>query len=967
MLFFSLFSICSRANLHAQCAGPTDQNVLGISDNGFSVSWTGGSMEAVRQEFVLSFCALEDPATESVGSLNSVGTPLNTSGFASGTTFFAYVRNICAAESGTGAEEASDWSTFTITTSGDIVPPDNDLLSGAYTFTLGAISADNFSGEEVIGTSDEPNEVMCGFDNSWWYTFTPTVTQAYKLSSGDLSATGVTTDTDVSLGVYSGSAHPLQEIVCQNTNNYSGGGETLDLMLTAGTTYYFRVAMGSDARPCNIRTTTEVIPIEWQGSASTDWFTAENWSTGKMPTAGQAISISGGAVRPCVIASDNALAGKITLEGGSLTVGQGAILTVSEGTSGVRVTGGGTLEVEGEVQFDLTSGIGISVREGEAHIRSTGLVSTSNGVVGLQVNDTVSIAGEFNCSNAEFDGIFVGESGGLELLENGLISVESPEEIGLLCRGNCWVNGSLIISKVGEAAIDTDGGLLTVGTTGSVEIDTAEEGIKNGSFSNYGSISVTRTEDDAISTGADCTNYGSITLLEGAESAIKITGTFTNEGTITIQDYSRDGVETSSDGVLQIGSAATLDINDVRRGLNGLLLVNDGTIGIVTTSSDAINTGGDCTNNGSITLSDVDSDGIDLEVGSTFTNAGTLRILDASSQALEDGIFNQTASGELFINGEVTSAMELAAGSALHPGSSPGCVESNTLSNLTGVELNVELEGTTACAEFDQLDLGDQAFDVTDGVLVLTGDYAPVVDDVFLIVRRSSTSNVQGTFDGLPEGATLRFNGAELMISYVAGDGDDIGLYVSSTLPLDLLFFTGINQGKSNVLTWATTNEENFSHFEIERSGNGHSWQLLDNMHVASFDGSELGENSYVYEEDAVTAFYRLKMIDLDGTYSYSDVVYVENDPGAAAGAMKVYPNPSNGRFSVDLTQAGYSAEGQGELSLLDMHGRQILSVMIAADVHHVAIDVPNARAGVYSLRLRNRAGQMLTRRVVLQ
>ncbi|MEM6772422.1 MAG: T9SS type A sorting domain-containing protein, partial [Bacteroidota bacterium] len=303
-------------------------------------------------------------------------------------------------------------------------------------------------------------------------------------------------------------------------------------------------------------------------------------------------------------------------------------------------------------------------------------------------------------------------------------------------------------------------------------------------------------------------------------------------------------------------------------------------------------------------------------------------------------------------------------GSALHPGSSPGCVNSDTLSSLAGVELYVELEGTTACAEYDQLQFGDQAVDLTDAVLVLSGDYIPEAGDEFVIMERLSAADVTGTFAGLPEGGTTIFNGAELTITYVGGDGDDVVLTATAILPLDLLSFTGEARDKHNLLTWTTANEEDFSHFEIERSTDGRGpWSVL-----AQPDLQASGIHEYVDQSPIPTAYYRLKMIDLDGTFTYSEVVYVEQFSGANAGAMKVYPNPSTGRFTVDLTEVDRSATGGGgELRLVDMRGREIWAQHISTDQQTMAVALARPRAGVYLLTMVTCGGEQHTRRIVIR
>ncbi|MEM1357826.1 MAG: T9SS type A sorting domain-containing protein, partial [Bacteroidota bacterium] len=346
---------------------------------------------------------------------------------------------------------------------------------------------------------------------------------------------------------------------------------------------------------------------------------------------------------------------------------------------------------------------------------------------------------------------------------------------------------------------------------------------------------------------------------------------------------------------------------------------------------------------------------------------GTIRILDISDQALESGLFVQTASGELFITGEITSAMQLAAGSALHPGSSPGCVESTSLTNLAGVELYVELEGPTACAEYDQLQFGDQAVDVTDAELVLSGDYFPADGDVFVILQRSSSSSVSGTFVGLPEEAIIVFNNSLLQINYNNGSG--VTLTAVAVLPLDLLSFTGEAREKTNLLTWTTANEEDFSHFEVQRSSAEASaspdlsadwWET-----IGEIAGGQSGQ--YSFEDDPITAYYRLKMVDLDGTFTYSEVILLENILGAAAGAMWVYPNPSTGRFTVDLSEVSISFQEAGELRLVDRYGRTVWTRSLAPRQPTPPIELSQRPAGVYLLTLVTDHGQSLTKRIVIR
>ncbi|MEM1216962.1 MAG: HYR domain-containing protein, partial [Bacteroidota bacterium] len=98
-----------------------------------------------------------------------------------------------------------------------------------------------------------------------------------------------------------------------------------------------------------------------------------------------------------------------------------------------------------------------------------------------------------------------------------------------------------------------------------------------------------------------------------------------------------------------------------------------------------------------------------------------------------------------------------------------------------------------------------------------------------------------------------------------------VTLTVIAVLPLDLLSFTGEARHKINLLAWTTANEEDFNHFEVERSPDGNAWNFIGEVPRSS-PREGPGERAYVFEDEGISAYYRLKMVDLDGTFTYSDV-----------------------------------------------------------------------------------------------
>lgn len=90
-------------------------------------------------------------------------------------------------------------------------------------------------------------------------------------------------------------------------------------------------------------------------------------------------------------------------------------------------------------------------------------------------------------------------------------------------------------------------------------------------------------------------------------------------------------------------------------------------------------------------------------------------------------------------------------------------------------------------------------------------------------------------------------------------------------LPVELLYF----RVNGDVLEWATASEENNSHFEVERSVDGRDFLAIGKVEG---NGTTSERNEYKYNIPQGAAYYRLKQVDFDGAYEYSDVVFSRGD-----------------------------------------------------------------------------------------
>lgn len=155
--------------------------------------------------------------------------------------------------------------------------------------------------------------------------------------------------------------------------------------------------------------------------------------------------------------------------------------------------------------------------------------------------------------------------------------------------------------------------------------------------------------------------------------------------------------------------------------------------------------------------------------------------------------------------------------------------------------------------------------------------------------------------------------------------GADEGEFVLATpacflLPIELITFTGWNNGLSNELHWTTATEINSDYFEIQRSLNGIDFTAIGTSDAA---GNSLIPLNYIFYDDAPYAginYYRLKMVDIDGAYDYSNIIAIRL--ANTNGDISIYPNPATDNISIE-----FNALSTGTLTcnLLDVTGRKVM------------------------------------------
>jgi Secretion system C-terminal sorting domain len=155
------------------------------------------------------------------------------------------------------------------------------------------------------------------------------------------------------------------------------------------------------------------------------------------------------------------------------------------------------------------------------------------------------------------------------------------------------------------------------------------------------------------------------------------------------------------------------------------------------------------------------------------------------------------------------------------------------------------------------------------------------------------------------------------------------------------------------LLYWTTETEINSDRFEIERRNlNNSDWSSIG---VVTANGNTTTKSEYNYTDRNSTAssekvLYRLKMIDQDGKFKYSEVLYVLNNCNTTK--VEVYPNPvQNGRLYVSLI----GASGYSEATLLSLSGQVIVKARIYNGTSY--LNVSTVADGIYVLNIKDADG----------
>lgn len=171
---------------------------------------------------------------------------------------------------------------------------------------------------------------------------------------------------------------------------------------------------------------------------------------------------------------------------------------------------------------------------------------------------------------------------------------------------------------------------------------------------------------------------------------------------------------------------------------------------------------------------------------------------------------------------------------------------------------------------------------------------------------------------------------------------------VSGVVPVELTSFSAVGTRDGVQLNWQTATEINNQRFEIERSNDSQNFTLVG---FVNGRGTTTEKSSYSFIDKGINEgkyFYRLKQVDYNGAYEYSQVIEVEFSVPQEFVLAQNYPNPFNPTTTLSF---GLPVESNITLSVYNSLGelvRVVAQGTLQAGTHNMNFDAVDLPSGIY-------------------
>ncbi|TAL65136.1 MAG: T9SS type A sorting domain-containing protein, partial [Bacteroidetes bacterium] len=211
-----------------------------------------------------------------------------------------------------------------------------------------------------------------------------------------------------------------------------------------------------------------------------------------------------------------------------------------------------------------------------------------------------------------------------------------------------------------------------------------------------------------------------------------------------------------------------------------------------------------------------------------------------------------------------------------------------------------------------------------------------------------------------------KFHSPKTYIGYSIGSAGLIYRYFDSALiPVELITFNGEYNNSYILLNWKTSSEINNRGFEILKSSNTKNWEVIG---FINGQGTTIKLNNYYFIDKNIVSeknYYRLKQIDLDGAYKYSNIIEVRTQI-ENLNLSQNFPNPFNSMTNIEFS---IPKKAFIKLSLYDVKGEKINELINEEKergYYSIIINNKDLSTGIYFYRLSTSSGFSITKKLTI-
>ena len=162
-------------------------------------------------------------------------------------------------------------------------------------------------------------------------------------------------------------------------------------------------------------------------------------------------------------------------------------------------------------------------------------------------------------------------------------------------------------------------------------------------------------------------------------------------------------------------------------------------------------------------------------------------------------------------------------------------------------------------------------------------------------------------------------------------------------LPIELLNFNAVPNGKVVDITWETTTETNNHYFTVERSDDGKKFTELVTINSKAYQGNSTTPLNYQTTDTKPlngVSYYRLKQTDYNNNYKYFNVVSVDFSKKSF---VTIYPNPTANNIYINASDDYQNAS----VKVMDALGREVLSQNLSS-TNNGLVNMQSLISGMY-------------------